>query len=618
LENKPVFLILSFAVFAWLHLANPILAASSPVNILINVQAGRTPISPCIYGRNNDFSDAPAAPTSAADIMLYKAAGLRMSRDNGGNNSTKYNWARKLSSHPDWYNNVYAHNWGFASQDVQKRIPGVNLMWALQLLGKAARTDSANFDCWSYNQCQYSADITKNWAGNGDISKYLMDWPADSTTAVFANFFSPVSAGGMGLDSTLLRYWNMDNEPEVWSSTHDDVVTSPMAAETYLTKYFLVAKAARTKFPGIKLVGPVFTNEWQWFAWNNAAISGTAGAATRNFCWLEYFIKRVAEEQTLSGMRLLDVLDFHFYPGTSNDHDIMQLHRVWFDTTYNYPGANGCKMVSGSWDNNQTKEFVMERAKRWMAQYMGPNNNVGFSVSEHGALTGTSTAIALWYASMLGTFADHGAEIFTPWDWYPGQWEVMHLFTACAKGIRVLSSSDQDSMASAYSSTNVAGDTLAIILVNRFSSTAQSQIALAGFVPAAMSDSAFELSALPDTETFSPKTSALKRRAVAVSGQTLSIALPALSITSVLIKGTSTAVINGLFAQHGATRSVAHGVLRYIDLRGRVILTVQDNMSPHQLRQLLVNTGAGCFVVWEEKGKRGFVVNGLESKALNK
>jgi hypothetical protein len=74
----------------------------SAVGIQVDATKGRIPISPDIYGRNNDFSDDPSSPTGANIIALYKAAGLRMSRDNGGNNSTKYNWRRKLSSHPDW------------------------------------------------------------------------------------------------------------------------------------------------------------------------------------------------------------------------------------------------------------------------------------------------------------------------------------------------------------------------------------------------------------------------------------------------------------------------------------------------------------------------------------
>ena len=58
---------------------------------------------PYIYGRNNTF-DKPAS--------FYKDAGLRFVRMNGGNNATKYNWRKKITSHPDWYNNVYGSRLG--------------------------------------------------------------------------------------------------------------------------------------------------------------------------------------------------------------------------------------------------------------------------------------------------------------------------------------------------------------------------------------------------------------------------------------------------------------------------------------------------------------------------
>lgn len=566
--------------------------AFSAIAIQVDVTRGRLAISPDIYGRNNDFSDQPSNPTSAGNIALYKAAGLRMSRDNGGNNSTKYNWRKKLSSHPDWYNNVYKHDWGFTSQDVQSRLTGVDLLWALQVLGKVARTDSAN-----YPDGGDGSNASKNWAGGGDITKYLMDWPADSVAGIFQNWFSPVSSGGLGLDSTRLRYWDMDNEPEVWGSTHDDVVTGPITAEDYLTRYFAVAKAARAKFPGIRIVGPVFTNEWQWYAWNNATITGKDA---KNYCWVEYFIKRVAEEQTASGVRLLDVVDFHFYPGTTNAFDITQLHRVWFDTTYNYPGANGCKEVSGAWNNSETKEYVMERVRRWLTKYMGADNHVGFAVSEHGALTGSANVIALWYASMLGTFADQGATIFTPWDWYPGQWEVLHLFSTNAKATRVLSFSALDTVVSAYSSVNPAGDSLTIICVNRSPATVQTaQISLTGFTPQAGSDSVLELSSLPVTETFTATSNALKRRSMSVSGTSLSLDLPAYSITALLLKGTSASVLSGPRIA-GTRYTPGKGRIRCLDLAGRTLFVAKSGITQHELGLRLKRLGHGCFIVRDE------------------
>jgi len=266
--------------------------------------------------------------------------------------------------------------------------------------------------------------------------------------------------------------------------------------------------------------------------------------------------------------------------------------------------------VSGSWDNNQTKEYVMERSRRWLATYMGANNNVGFSVSEHGALTGSANAIALWYASTMGTFADQGATIFTPWDWYPGQWEVLHLFSTCTKTTRVLSTSDLDTMVSAYSSVNAAGDSLTVVLVNRFpSTTQQAQIAFSGFTPQAGADSALELSGLPATETFSATSNALKRKTVAVSGTTLSMSLPAFSITAVLLKGTAAEVANG-FTNAIAPHRQATGMIRCTDLRGRTVFTVRGDVSDAQLRAMLKNAGTGCFIIGNREGKVRKIANG--------
>ena len=42
----------------------------------------------------------------------------------------------------------------------------------------------------------------------------------------------------------------MDNEPEIWVGTHDDVMHQQIAAEEFMQLYFKVAKAARARFPG--------------------------------------------------------------------------------------------------------------------------------------------------------------------------------------------------------------------------------------------------------------------------------------------------------------------------------------------------------------------------------
>ncbi len=117
-----------------------LLVASSAWGAEIHVDAlvGQQAISPYLYGRNNSLSDDPKKPLAAKDWQLLRDAGVKMLRESGGNNSTKYNWVLKLSSHPDWYNNVYAHDWDFEATSLQANLPGVQGMWSFQLIGKTA------------------------------------------------------------------------------------------------------------------------------------------------------------------------------------------------------------------------------------------------------------------------------------------------------------------------------------------------------------------------------------------------------------------------------------------------------------------------------------------------
>ena len=253
----------------------------------------------------------------------------------------------------------------------------------------------------------------------------------------------------------------MDNEPECWNSTHDDVMPEAIPAEEYIKRYVAVATKARALFPDIKIVGPVFTNEWFWYNWQNGTVPDRQNP-NKKYSWVEYFIKRIAEEQKRTGVRLLDVLDFHLYPSVNQNirrEVTLQLHRMFYDTTYDYPGANGCKVVNGGWDNNITKEYIFKRSNDWLDKYMGAGHGVTMGMSEMGSLYDEPNVIAVCYASLLGTFAENNVELFTPWDWYKGQWEVLHLFTRYTGSIAVSSTSSQNNLASAYSSLNAGKDT---------------------------------------------------------------------------------------------------------------------------------------------------------------
>lgn len=508
-------------------------------------------VSPYLYGRNNSLSGYPGSDFTPEWTRL-KDAKVRFFREGGGNNSTKYNWRRKLSSHPDWYNNVYPNDWDFAAQSLQDNIPNAQGMWSFQLIGKAAKTTTANFNDWEYNGSQWWTGVAQNLAGGGvvnpsggakalvegDPELYLENWTADSTVGILSHWFDELL-----LDKNQLVYWSMDNEPEIWHGTHDDVMPVQLSAEDFMQRYFDVAKKARAIFPGIKLVGPVPANEWQWYNW-----SGGITQNGKNYPWLKYFIKRVAEEQQATGIRLLDVLDIHFYPSSSVASEVVQYHRVYFDKNYIFPEANGVKNVTGTWDNSQNKEYIFERCKEWLDQYMGEGHGVTFGVSETGINFINASTTAVWYASTLGEFMKHKEmELFSPWSWQPGMWEVLHLFSAYNKNAFVSASSSEEEFVSAYPTINEAGDSVTLVLVNRsVSATKSVRVSFNGFILAGEPFQLMELSNLPPSETFVSHTSnALKKSSVSATGNVLAISLPPMSVTSVLLKGGKGEVITG-------------------------------------------------------------------------
>lgn len=516
-------------------------AFSQNITITVDASANHKPISPYIYGRNNSVSDNPSSPVSQAYWALYRDAGVRIFRENGGNNCTKYNWRLKLSSHPDWYNNVYDHNWDYAAQSILTNVPNAQAFFGFQMLGKVASNKNNNFNDWAYNQSQWWSGVTNNSAGGGtangggDVTKYTKDWPADSTTAILDYWFNTLQ-----YDKNKLQYWNMDNEPEIWQYTHDDAIGA-ITADEFLAKYFAVAKKAREKFPEIKLVGPATPNEWQWYSWNNDKVLDPQD--NKYYPWMEYFIKEIAEEQNKTGIRLLDVLDVHFYPSTQSDPDAtLQLHRVFFDTQYDWPYSNGVKLVGPySWNNNVTKEYFFERCRQWLVQYMGANHGVTFGISEYGTIANNGSEdpnlIACWYASHLGTFANEGVELFTPWDWYKGQWEVLHMFSNYFGDVSTKATSSNEVTVSAYSSLTDDGDSLIIAIVNRDRVNSKTiDLNISNFAPSATTVNGYQLSALPNTETFVSKSNnALQNKTFTVASNKITTTLPKLSVTMIQI-----------------------------------------------------------------------------------
>ena len=551
--------ILAGAVFGSVLAISPALAA---IDITVDTQKGVKKISPYLYGRNIDKVNDGSAESDSAEqefIGQVREAGIHMMRANNGNNATRYNWRKKLTVHPDWFNNVYSHDWAITAKKVLDKMPGVDAMYAFQLTGYAASSTDYNFPDWNWKQEHGSYPSRAfDLAGGGEVSEdgetlvkagdytlYNEEWPADSTVGIV-----PYWRDELKFDMSRFQYWSMDNEMEIWRGTHSDL-DLPVTGDFLVERYIDVAKKARAAWKDIKLTGPVVANEWQWChisAYNDESRPKIDG---KEYCWLEFFTKKIAEAQKASGIKLLDVFDIHWYPSEKDYESRMNWHRVLFDTTYYYKGGNGIRCATGAcdWSNKDLgyKSYIFVRINRWLEQYFGKDHGIKLALTETSLIDEDPMVTALTYASFIGTMQDNGVAIFTPWSWGDGMYETVHLFSRYGHPNRVQSTSSNDSLVSAYSSISNKGDSLTVIFVNRAEKDAQEvQLKLANFD----ADLKFKTLTLQNLkgETFVSHTNnALKENAVnasvaggkttatAASADMIKMTLPAKSITALLL-----------------------------------------------------------------------------------
>jgi len=532
-----------FFVLAFISFLGINATLSQNVTITVNAAQGKRAVSPNIYGRNESFDKS---------VQFYKDAGLRFARVGGGNNMSAYNWRQKLTVHPDWFNNVYGTDWDVYAKKINDNFTNMQGMFAFQLLGRAASTGKNNFGDWAYMQAHPGFNgFGQNLAGGGTPnpnggSKALVDgnidlfskpWPADSSVAILDHWFG---ANGKGFSKKKLEYWSMDNECDVWNGTHDWAMPTLIPASEFMDRFIELAKKAKAIEPDIKICGPVTTSEWQWYKWSNEniRINGTY------YCWFEYFIKRCADEEKASGIRVLDVFDIHHYPYAPTNADALQNHRIFYDKNYNYPGANGLNTINGGWDISSKKEYVFQRINDWLTKHYGANHGITLGLSEWSPGPDEPNLASVIYATHLGTFANNGVEYFTPWNWFTGMWESIHLFSRYSKKYSVSSTSSLENTVSAYTTVNEAADSMTVIIVNRdMSSTRNVTVNLNGYTVNDGNYSTLQLASLPSTETFISHTNnALKKNSVAITSNSFTLAVPKLSTTAVILKSTPTGI----------------------------------------------------------------------------
>ena len=243
----------------------------------------------------------------------------------------------------------------------------------------------------------------------------------------YVNFLDQTYPGAFAAANNPIMI-NLDNEPDLWQSTHarlrgDGTVGSQ--AGTTATYAEMVqrtvdyADAAKDVAPAAQIFGPV-NYGWQGMI----RFQDAADAAGRDF--LNFYLQQMAAAEVTTGHRLVDVMDVHWYPEargacvgnpmdgcriTDNNNETavvaarIAAPRSLWDSTY----------VENSWIaqslGNQAINLLPRLRNKITTNY--PGTKLGITEYNYGGANHISGAIA--QADVLGIFGREGLYAATLW-----------------------------------------------------------------------------------------------------------------------------------------------------------------------------------------------------------
>jgi hypothetical protein len=212
-----------------------------------------------------------------------------------------------------------------------------------------------------------------------------------------------------------VKFYAMDNEPDLWAATHRDMhPVRPDYAE--ILKQFLdYATAVKDVDPSAQVTGPV---SWGWTAYfysprdqgNDNYATHADRKAHGDMAFIPWFLQQVADHDKKAGRRTLDMLDVHFYPQGSG---------VYGGSTD--AAANRLRLNStrGLWDPTYADESwigapveLIPRMRQWINTYY-PGTKLGLTEWNWGADNTLNGGLAV--ADVLGILGRERVDLACYW-----------------------------------------------------------------------------------------------------------------------------------------------------------------------------------------------------------
>ena len=265
-------------------------------------------ISPWIYGMNFYQSSAPVVRN------------LTLNRQ-GGNRWTAYNWENNASNAgADWYYHNDDYMGGGTTPGealrplvIADRTRGNASLLTVQMQGYVAAdkngddvtavTDLATRLATRFKQVVYKKPIAT--AGAFTTTPSATDGYVYMDEFVWA--LNQLVPGGIYTDPVNPTFLMLDNEPELWGSTHAEIQSGLITPADYLAKTIALSKAVKDVAPAVTLFGPVHFGFSGIYSWQ-----GSSGF-TADYWFTDRYLAELKAASATYGRRLIDVYNFNWY-----------------------------------------------------------------------------------------------------------------------------------------------------------------------------------------------------------------------------------------------------------------------------------------------------------------
>jgi len=295
--------------------ATPI-SATADVTIVIDPTKSK-PISPWIYGTNFYSGNTSPQPNFTFD------------RD-GGNRWTAYNWETNASNAGSDYfyqSDAYLSSSNVPAEAVRSFIAGdqtagLASLVTFQLQGYVSADESGPVPRPFPNLTRFKPVVAKKSAVSNasftfDPAKFDANVYMDEFAWALDQKFS--TQGIFGASPAHPTFISLDNEPDLWYATHEEVQgPTNISSDNFVTKTGTLAKALKDQFSSLVIFGPVnygFNGIYSWQG--DPSLSPTPNGAN----WFaDKYLMGIKTASTAYGKPVVDVYDFHWYSEARGDN----------------------------------------------------------------------------------------------------------------------------------------------------------------------------------------------------------------------------------------------------------------------------------------------------------